>query len=236
MIRLIQRRLIIPRGDTGTFTVPAIATTNAGDVAVFSIIDNTTEKKIFEKIVEVSGDTMTIEFSHNDTVNLPVGKYVWDIKFYQNPVFTDGVLVNGTEIDSYYAAFSLPICEIRQTGDNLLMADNAPNTELSASQLDILNATVNDANTAKNNAIQSAEDATTAATSAIASAEEAITILNELKELVPSFATVATTGDYNDLNNKPIIPTIENPLPDGTYTLRASILNGNITYEWVNID
>ena len=113
MIRLIQRRLIIPRGDTGTFTVPVLATKNTGDVAVFSIIDTMTDKKVFEKIVNVSGDTMTIEFSHYDTVNLPVGKYVWDIKFYQNPEFMDGVLVNGVEVDSYYAAFTMPICEIR---------------------------------------------------------------------------------------------------------------------------
>jgi len=82
MIRLIQRRLIIPRGDTGTFTVPVFATNNTGDVAVFSILDERTNSKIFEKLVQVSDKTMTIEFSHNDTVNLPVGKYVWDIKFY----------------------------------------------------------------------------------------------------------------------------------------------------------
>ena len=82
MIRLIQRRLIIPRGDTGTFTVPVLITENVGDLAVFSILDKRTDTKVFEKIVQVSDDTITIEFTHNDTVNLPVGKFVWDIKFY----------------------------------------------------------------------------------------------------------------------------------------------------------
>lgn len=173
MIRLIQRRLIIPRGDTGTFTVPVISAKNTGDIAVFSIINNLTERKIFEKIVEVSGDTMTIEFSHNDTVNLPVGKYVWDIKFYSNPVFVDGALVDGVEVDSYYAAFTLPICEIRQTGDNLLMADDAPDTELTPSQLNMLNATVNETNAAKRDAAASASAAEASAIAAAGSAGNA---------------------------------------------------------------
>lgn len=227
MIRLIQKRLIIPRGDTGNFTIPVITTTNTGDVAVFSIIDNTTSKKIFEKIVEVSGNTMTIEFSHNDTVNLPVGKYVWDIKFYQDPVFVDDVLVNGVEVDSYYSAFTMPVCEIRQTGDNLLMADDAPNTKLSADQLDILTATVSEANAAKSSAVESASTASAAASTAtenaataVASAEEATAALNELKEILPSLADVATSGSYNDLEDKPFIPSRVSDLTDdsGHYT------------------
>lgn len=238
MIRLIQRRLIIPRGDTGTFTVPVLATKNTGDVAVFSIIDTMTDKKVFEKIVNVSGDTMTIEFSHYDTVNLPVGKYVWDIKFYQNPEFMDGVLVNGVEVDSYYAAFTMPICEIRQTGDNLLMADDAPGTELTPDQLDILNAAVNETNAAKSQANESAASANIAATTAAnkadeatakaeeatAKAEEATVALNELKEILPTLAEVATSGSYEDLEDKPFIPSRVSDLTDdsGHYTKPAN--------------
>lgn len=147
MIRLIQRRLIIPRGDTGTFTVPVITTSNTGDAAIFYIFDTLTRKKIFEKIVEVSGEVMTIEFNHNDTVNLPVGKYVWDIKFYQDPVFADGMLINGKEIDSYYAAFTLPVCEIRETGDNMLMSPDSAQGALSPQQLDIISAAISQSQT-----------------------------------------------------------------------------------------
>ena len=140
MIRLIQRRLIIPRGDTGTFSVPVLSSYNSGDVAVFSIINPITQSKIYEKIVEVTESVITIKFEHGDTVNLPVGKYLWDIKFYQNPVIVDGELVNGTEIDSYYAAFTMPVCEIRQTGDNLMTADDAPGSTLTPQQLNAINA------------------------------------------------------------------------------------------------
>jgi len=43
MIRLIQRRLIIPRGDTGSFTIPALKSMQPEDVAVFSIYDPLTK-------------------------------------------------------------------------------------------------------------------------------------------------------------------------------------------------
>ena len=46
------------------------------------------------------------------------------IKSYKNPEIVDRELVNGTEVDSYYAAYSLPVCEIRQTGDKLLNAED----------------------------------------------------------------------------------------------------------------
>ena len=141
MIRMIQRKLIIPRGDTGSFSIPALTTVEDGDVAVFSIIDELTHTIIgAQKQVAVTGNTLTIEFTHNDTVNLPVGTYVWDIKYYRNPVFADGYLVNGEEINSYYAAYSLPKCEIRETADKLLVSDNSPTATLTAEQLDIISA------------------------------------------------------------------------------------------------
>lgn len=148
MIRLIQRHLIIPRGDTGSFTIPTIATMSSSDVAVFTIFDCLTRSKIFEKNAVVNGNTLLIEFTHNDTVNLPPGKYVWDIKFYKNPQYSDEILINGEEVDSYYAGFTLPECDIKETGDNLLFSPNAPQGTLMPYQLDIISAALNDLNNA----------------------------------------------------------------------------------------
>lgn len=182
MIRLIQRRLIIPRGDTGTFTVPLLATAQTGDASVFTIFDQKTQKKVFEKIVNINGDALEIVFSHADTVNLPVGDYVWDIKFYKDPVIIDNVLVDGTEIDSYYAAFKLPVCEIRQTGDTLLIADDAPTSTIAPDQLNIILAATDEINAAKREVMNTAEvveantqTASDAATSATADAARAET-------------------------------------------------------------
>ena len=140
MIRLLQRKLIIPRGDTGSFTIPVIGAASSADVAIFTIFDCLTHTKLYQKSVTVSGETFTIDFTHNDTVNMKPGKYVWDIKFYKNPQYADDELVGGDEIDSYYAGFSLPDCEIRETGDDLLISPDAPSGTLTPAQLDIISA------------------------------------------------------------------------------------------------
>ena len=144
MIRMIQRRLIIPRGDTGSFSIPYLKAINPGDVAVFTIFDIRTKTKMYQKLIAAEGDILNIAFSHSDTVNLKPGKYLWDIKFYTNPQFVDDELVNGDEIDSYYAGFTLPECEIRETGDTLLMSNDSPATLLAPSQIDIITNALNE--------------------------------------------------------------------------------------------
>ena len=120
MIRLIQRRLIIPRGDTGSFTIPTQGTVENGDIAVFSIYDPMTHITVFEKEVELTEEILTISFTHQDTVKIEPKKYVWDIKIYKNPQRDeDGLLIGGDEINSYYAAFSLPVCEIKEVAQNV---------------------------------------------------------------------------------------------------------------------
>lgn len=120
MIRLIQRRLIIPRGDTGSFSIPVQGTVGNNDIAVFAIYDPQTHKTVFEKQVEVTGEVITIPFVHTDTVGLVPKKYLWDIKIYKNPQYDeDNLLINGEEINSYYAAFSLPVCEIKEVTQNV---------------------------------------------------------------------------------------------------------------------
>jgi hypothetical protein len=124
MIRLIQRRLIIPRGDTGSFSIPALDTVEDGDIAVFSIYDTLTHKTVFEKRIAATDSTLTIPFEHEDTVHLQPKKYLWDIKIYKNPVYEDendetSPLIGGEKIDSYYAAFSLPICEIKEVAQDV---------------------------------------------------------------------------------------------------------------------
>lgn len=120
MVRLIQRRLIIPRGDTGSFNIPTLGSVEEGDIAVFSIYDPLVHKTVFEKEFAATNDTLTIELLHTDTVNLQPKKYLWDIKIYKSPQRDeDGLLVGGEEINSYYAGYSLPVCEIKEVAENV---------------------------------------------------------------------------------------------------------------------
>ena len=118
MIRLIGRRLIIPQGDTGTFTIPTQGDVSSGDKAIFSVYDNLTHKTIIEKTIDATPDTLEFPFESNDTIIAKDGepiepddrgsRYSWDI-----------TLIRGTDVDSYYAAFGLPPCVIKRVTRNV---------------------------------------------------------------------------------------------------------------------
>ena len=116
MIRLIQRRLIIPRGDTGTFSIPMQGTMGENDVAILSVFEPLTHRTLFNKIGITEDNVLKFNFVAADTLNEePSKRYLWDIAIYRNAVYTlDPVEVTSAEtVDSYYAAFKLPTCEIR---------------------------------------------------------------------------------------------------------------------------
>ena len=120
MIRVILGRIIIPRGDTGTFCIPNIAKTRDGDIAVFSVYDRLTRQTILEKIIDAVEGTLIVPFEYEDTVDLEPGKYYWDMKIYSGPIYDeDHILVDGEEITSYYSGFSLPIFEITEVAENV---------------------------------------------------------------------------------------------------------------------
>lgn len=123
MIRLIGRRLIIPRGDTGNFTIPTQGTVENGDIAIFSIYDPLTQTTVCEKVIQATAETLSFTFAHEDTVGIePSERYQWDIKIYHNPQYDENHnLISGDEIDSYYAAFGkeMPKCVIKQVAQHV---------------------------------------------------------------------------------------------------------------------
>ena len=123
MIRLIGRRLIIPRGDTGSFTIPTQGTVEVGDLAFLSIYDPLTQKTIVEKRIDATPETLTFVFDHQDTVGVePSDRYQWDIKIYYGPQYDENdQLIGANEINSYYAAFGkgMPKCVIKQVAQNV---------------------------------------------------------------------------------------------------------------------
>lgn len=123
MIRLIQRRLIIPRGDTGEFTIPTAGTVEQGDIAIFSIYDPLLQKTVCQKQIDATNETLKFVFEHTDTVNIePSDRYEWDIKIYRQPIYDENnKLIGGSSIDSYYSAFGdkMPKCVIKQVAQDV---------------------------------------------------------------------------------------------------------------------
>lgn len=115
MIRLIRRRLIIPRGDTGSFSIPTIGTVSDGDIAIFGIFDPLTHKTLVMKKIQATSPTLTIALESEDTINLEPRRYKWDITVYKSPIYDEeGELIGAAETNSYYSAFKLPVCEITE--------------------------------------------------------------------------------------------------------------------------
>lgn len=124
MIRLIQRRLIIPQGDTGTFTIPTQGTVETGDKAIFAIFDNLTHNTVLEKKIDATAESLTFEFVSEDTLGLEPddrgSRYSWDITLLRNPEYDQNdELIHADSIDSYYAAFGLPECVIKRVTRNV---------------------------------------------------------------------------------------------------------------------
>ena len=112
MIRIVQRRLIIPQGDTGTFTIPMQGTMEENDKAFISIYDNLTHQVVLEKEMTKGDGTLSYTFTSADTINIEPDdrgyRYVWDI-----------TLKRANSIDSYYAAYKLPPCIIKKVTRNV---------------------------------------------------------------------------------------------------------------------
>lgn len=110
MIRIVQRRLIIPQGDTGSFTLPLLQTAQEGNKVKLTIYDPLHKQVVLTKEVDIQSENaesrnVTFDFIHEDTMDIePSNKYQWDVKIIDE---------NNSTIDSYYSAFQLPICEIR---------------------------------------------------------------------------------------------------------------------------
>lgn len=124
MIRLIQRRLIIPQGDTGTFTIPIQGTMEPNDKALISIYDNLTHTVVFEKEMIQNENNLSYTFSTEDTINIEPDdrgyRYTWDVTILRNPEYDENQrLIHADDIDSYYAAFGLSSCVIKRVTRNV---------------------------------------------------------------------------------------------------------------------
>ena len=115
MIRIIGTRLLVPKGDTGFFSLPNRGPYSKGDVAVFSVKDPLTQTTVIEQLIDASTTYLIIELKKEDTSNLAAGKYTWDIKIYRHPIYDeDDCLIDAVEIDSYYSAFEQPLLIIKE--------------------------------------------------------------------------------------------------------------------------
>lgn len=119
MLRIIGSRVMLPKGDTGSFRMPIKQELiDESTVVVFSVFDKLTRKTILEKQFGVEEDGFCyISINHDDTKDLQVGKYFWDLKIYYMPVYDeDGILIDAMQIDSIYSTHHMATFLITEVG------------------------------------------------------------------------------------------------------------------------
>ena len=124
MIRVVQRRLIIPQGDTGEFKIPTQGTVSEGDEAILAIYDNLTHTTVLEKKINATSEILSFNFEMADTLNIEPddrgSRYTWDITILRGPEYDENnELIHCDSVDSYYAAFGLPSCVIKRVTRNV---------------------------------------------------------------------------------------------------------------------
>lgn len=97
------------------------------DIATFAIYDTLTHTTVLEKKITATPETLTFNFESEDTIDIEPdekecgGRYRWDIVIQRNPLYDENNnLIHYDSIDSYYAAFTLPICVIKRVTRNVL--------------------------------------------------------------------------------------------------------------------
>lgn len=103
MITIDGFNISIRRGDTGAFDIHTTGYNfGVNDRALFTIKDSN-RKAIRRELLEITNNTVTIEFVHADTKSMKVGEYTWDIRFIVDPEYDDNDNpTGGTEIDTPY--------------------------------------------------------------------------------------------------------------------------------------
>jgi len=107
MLRLIGKRIMINKGDTGMLILPNIAAGCTNAVAVLTVYDKLYKQKIIEKATPAVEDMLSFSFESQDTSELEPRTYYWDVKIYHNPLLDeDDFPLTGSVVDSYYGSFN----------------------------------------------------------------------------------------------------------------------------------
>ena len=116
MIRLLYYKLIIPRGDSGEFSILTPNFAKQNDVIYFNIYDEHMKHLVFQKEIPFSSPVLKIQLTHSETINLIPNTYKWDITFYTNPQYDDNnTIIDAEEVNSLFAPYRVPICKIVTT-------------------------------------------------------------------------------------------------------------------------
>lgn len=90
MVQIDERgNITLPRGDTMTFTLTLENVSfPEGSVAVFAVRNGS--ETVLSKIFPIDEDNeIVVRVANNDTRDLPLGRYRWDVRLITNPEYDE---------------------------------------------------------------------------------------------------------------------------------------------------
>lgn len=117
VIRLIGTRIIMPRGDTGSFVLPNQGFPSETDIALFSVKDSLTQEVVIEKEIDASGSHLCVFLEHEDTCKLEAKDYIWDITIFRKPKrdIETNEIISGVEVETYYACYKNCVFSLKES-------------------------------------------------------------------------------------------------------------------------
>ena len=106
-----DKSIIIPRGDTGVFTVSITGEIQPDAVPIFAV-SNSFGHTYIAKQCDISDGVVTVALDNADTKNISGGEYNWDIRLVtrRNADNNDDIYASNdiVAIDSIFSANGLP--------------------------------------------------------------------------------------------------------------------------------
>lgn len=114
MLRIERsNEIVIPKGDTGMFTITIYGTTfDDDDEAIFAVVDKS-GRTIFEKSIRFVNNTVTVRLTNAETKNMPIGKHNWDLRAVMN--FEEDI----TDVHSLFSMDGMPIFKVTGVSTNV---------------------------------------------------------------------------------------------------------------------
>lgn len=101
MFKIEGTTIRLSRGDTGEVTIGVSGYTFASnDRALFTVRHAGTKEVKMRRELPIENNTVTVTFVNSDTDSLDAGKYEWDVRFVVNPVYENGEIVDGDEVNT----------------------------------------------------------------------------------------------------------------------------------------
>lgn len=118
MIKIIDKAMYLPQGDTATvnvFDAEFLGLTIADTDKLLFLITDKSHREVFRRVLEPVEGVFTLTITQED--NIPVGEYLWQVRQYVNGVVDGEGNLTGDEINTPLGPRVFKVMEVLGNGE-----------------------------------------------------------------------------------------------------------------------